>query len=144
MIHFEQNLIWGPNAHSSAGKFQAFAGGAVPEVWLDHERFRPQLKTKDALDTRGVPPDLGSEWLRSLVSQEQHQVLPSCMLLEAIVEEAFFCRFSHMNDFFSVSVHFPTFTYSNYIFLPTNFLSFHFLKTVTFPSKLSDILLSPT
>lgn len=32
MIHFEQNLKWGPNAHFSAGKFQAFAGGAVPEV----------------------------------------------------------------------------------------------------------------
>lgn len=46
--------------------------------------------------------------------------------------------------FFSVLVRFPIFTDCKYIFLLTHFLPHDAFKTVTFPSKLSDTLISPT
>lgn len=108
---------------------------------LQHnEHFGPQLKTKDCLGSRGVILDWGTKWLRSLVSQEQHQVLYQ---LHIFMEEAFFCPFPHMNSFFPPFLcrsPFSHFHLQQRHFPQTNFLSFHVLKTVTFPSKLSDTL----
>lgn len=44
--------------------------------------------------------------------------------------------------FFSLA-HFPTFVWRNYVFPWANLLPFHALKTVTFPSELSDSLSYP-